>query len=105
VKRLLIVVLLALSNATFAQTLTRVSDAGGYWRATPAQPNGVLFMMLPGGLVPAQAYAFIAEHLATQGVTTIIPEAPLGILFLDFNKPERIRLSIEARGERFKKLV
>jgi pimeloyl-ACP methyl ester carboxylesterase len=104
-KHLLIVLLLALSNVAFAQTLTRVSDEGGYWRATPARSSGVLFMLLPGGLVPPQAYAFIAEHLATKGVTTIIPEAPLGILFLDFNKPERIRLALEARGERFSKVV
>ena len=103
-KRFLLTLLFALSNVAVAQTLTRVTD-GGYWRASPTVSNGVLFMLIPGGLVPAEAYAFIAEHLAERGVTTIIPEVPLGIAFADFNKPERIRLMLEASGERFRKVV
>ncbi len=103
-KRFLLILLVALSNVAAAQTLTRVAD-GGYWRASPKLSNGVLFMLIPGGLVPPEAYAFIAEHLARSGMTTIIPEVPLGIAFADFNAPERIRLSLEARGERFKKVI
>ena len=103
-KRFLLTLLFALSNVAAAQTLTRVAD-GGYWRASPSVSNGVLFMLIPGGLVPAEAYAFIAEHLAKNGVTTIIPEVPFGIAFADFNKPERIRLMLEAGGERFRKVV
>ena len=103
-KRFLLTLLFALSNVAAAQTLARVAD-GGYWRATPTVSNGVLFMLIPGGLVPPEAYAFIAEHLAQRGVTTIIPEVPLGIAFADFNKPERIRLALEAGGERFRKVV
>lgn len=103
-KRLLLVLLFASSNVAAAQTLTRVAD-GGYWRASPIVSNGVLFMLIPGGLVPSNAYAFIAEHLAQRGVTTIIPEVPLGIAFADFNKPERIRLALEAGGERFRKVI
>ena len=104
VKRFLLTLLFALSNVAAAQTLTRVAD-GGYWRASPVVSNGVLFMLIPGGLVPPNAYAFIAEHLAGRGVTTIIPEVPFGIAFADFNAPERIRLALEARGERFRKVV
>lgn len=103
-KRFLVTLLFALSNLAAAQTLTRVAD-GGYWRASPTVSNGVLFMLIPGALVPSEAYAFIAEHLARQGVTTIIPEVPFRIAFTDFNKTERIRLALEASGERFNKVV
>jgi pimeloyl-ACP methyl ester carboxylesterase len=104
-KRFLLVLLFALCNFAAAQTLTRVSDEGGYWRATPQKSNGVLFVFLPGGLVPPEAYAFIAEHLTKQGITTIIPEMPLGIAFFDYTKGERIRLLLERKGETFRKVV
>ena len=103
-KRFVLTLLVLLSNVAAAQTLTRVAD-GGYWRASPTVSNGVLFVLIPGGLVPPEAYAFIADHLARSGVTTIIPEVPLGIAFADYNKPERIRLALEASGERFNKVV
>ncbi len=104
-KRFLTILLLLLANAATAQTLTRVSSDGGYWRATPKQSNGVLLMFIPGGLVPAEAYAFFAEHLAFRGITTIIPESPLGIAFFDYTKGERIRLALEAGGEKFRKVI
>jgi hypothetical protein len=104
-KRFFILVLLLLGNFATAQTLTRVTDEGGYWRVTPQKSNGVLFVFLPGGLVAPQAYGFIAEHLGKQGVTTIIPEMPFGIAFFDYTKGERIRLALEKNGEKFRKVV
>ena len=104
-RKLLIVLLLALFNVAAAQTLTRVADEGGYWRATPAKSNGVLFVFIPGGLVPPEAYAFIAEGLAKQGITTIIPEVPFGIAFFDYTKGTRIRVLLESKGEKFRKVI
>ncbi len=103
-KQLILTMFLLLLSTANAQILTRVSD-GGYWRATPITSNGVLFMFIPGGLVPPSAYAFIAEHLATKGITTIIPEEPLGIAFFDYTKVSRIRLALEAKGEKFRKAI
>jgi pimeloyl-ACP methyl ester carboxylesterase len=104
-RRLFMVLLFALCNFAVAQSLTRVADEGGYWRATPQKSNGVLFVFLPGGLVPPEAYGFIAEHLTKQGITTIVPEMPFGIAFFDYTKGERIRLALEKKGETFRKVV
>ncbi len=104
-KQFLVVLLFVLAHGVVAQTLTRVNEEGGYWRASPTQSNGVLFIFIPGGLVPPEAYAFIAEGLAKKGITTVIPEEPLGIAFFDYTKGERIKLALEARGEKFRKIV
>ncbi len=104
-KKIFLTFIFALLSCASAQTLTRVADDGGYWRASPSQSNGVLFIFIPGGLVPAQSYGFIAENLAKKGITTIIPESPLGIAFFDYTKGTRIRLSLENRGEKFRKII
>jgi hypothetical protein len=104
-KKFLILLLFVLSSLATAQNLTRVAEDGGYWRVTPSKSNGVLFVFIPGGLVPAEAYGFIAEKLGQQGITTIIPESPLGIAFLDYTKGTRIRLALEAKGEKFHKVI
>ncbi len=104
-KKFLTVLLFVLISFASAQSLTRVADDGGYWRVTPLKSNGVLFIFIPGGLVPAEAYGFIGEKLAGQGITTIIPESPLGIAFLDYTKGTRIRLALEAKGEKFRKVI
>jgi pimeloyl-ACP methyl ester carboxylesterase len=104
-KFVLTILLFVLTSFASAQSLTRVADEGGYWRVTPLKSNGVLFILIPGGLVPAEAYGFIGERLAGQGITTIIPESPLGIAFFDYTKGIRIRLALEAKGETFRKII
>ncbi len=94
-----------LAGSLSAQTEAVTRDPAGFLIARPSQPNGVLFMLYPGGLVPAPAYSFIAAALARQGVTTVIPEMPLNLAFFDFNHGERILQTLQSRGERFRKVV
>jgi dienelactone hydrolase len=101
-KRLLIVVLFTLLGIANAQ-VTR--DSAGFLIARPATSNGVLFVLMPGGLVPPAAYGFIGEALAAQGITTVIPEVPFQLAFFDYNSGERAVQSLEKRGEKYRKII
>ncbi len=92
----------------FAPALAQVrvsQEPEGFILATPAQANGQVFVLYPGGLVPATAYQFIAETLAQHGITVAIPYMPFDLAFLGIYRAQEVRQALVRRGVQIKKFV
>lgn len=66
-----------------------IANPQGWLVFQPAQPSTQGFVIYPGGLVDAQAYAPVAKALAERGIFTVIVPVPLelAIIKMDAAKP------------------
>lgn len=70
-----------------AQVATHMN---GWLVFEPQQPSGAGFILYPGGLVDAAAYAPLAQALADQGVFTVITPMPLELAVLNSNAADGV---------------
>ena len=74
-----------------AQTMAQTSTHTQGWLVfEPQVPSGAGFILYPGGLVDAAAYAPLARALADQGVLTVITPVPLELAVLNPNAADGV---------------
>jgi pimeloyl-ACP methyl ester carboxylesterase len=97
------------SNANLVQVSRRgqglmlIND--GYILARPSSPNNTVFVLYPGGLVPPQAYEFIARALATRGFTVAIPVMPLNLAVFSPDRAATVRDDLQRTGIQIERFV
>ncbi len=94
-----------LVTSSGSQKVTVTLEPGNIILAQPAQPNGVVFVFYPGGLVPPQSYEFMARALAAQGVTVAIPAVPLELAVLAPNRAIDVERLLETKRVTPRKFV